>query len=46
MINRKSDCENEVSSQKLAVLKITIFWKSVLLRKHATALKKVRVFKK
>ena len=27
MINRKCDCENEVSSRKLTVLKKRIFWK-------------------
>ena len=27
MINRKWNCENEVSSRKLAVLKNRIFWK-------------------
>ena len=46
MLNRKSNCENKVSSRKSTILKTASSEKAALAKAYITALKKVGVLKK
>ena len=46
MLNRKSNCENKVSSRKSTILKTASSEKVALAKAYITALKKVGVLKK